>query len=138
MDKDHADAGSPHKTVLVLGGYGHFGARIVRALATSPGIDVIAAGRHPHKAAANLPAVDLAPVRCIPVDIHGPDLAGQLKASGAGLLIHAAGPFQGQDHTVARACIDAGMDYINLADGRQFVVDFPAQLDAPARAPGAA
>ena len=125
-----------NKTILVLGGYGHFGARIVRGLAASPGIEVIAAGRHPHKAAANLPGVDLAQVRCIAVDSHGPDLAGQLRASGAGLLIHAAGPFQGQDYTVARACIDAGLDYIDLADGRQFVVDFPAQLDAPARAAG--
>ena len=41
-----------NKTILVLGGYGHFGARIVRGLAASPGIEVIAAGRHPHKAAA--------------------------------------------------------------------------------------
>ncbi len=30
--------------IVVLGGYGHFGARIVRALAATPGIAVIAAG----------------------------------------------------------------------------------------------
>lgn len=30
--------------VMVLGGYGHFGARIVRALAAAPQVHVIAAG----------------------------------------------------------------------------------------------
>lgn len=124
------------KVVLVLGGYGHFGARIVRALAASPPLTVIAAGRHPHNAAANLPGVDLSQVRCLAIDTRAPDLAAQLRASGAGLVIHTAGPFQGQGYAVARACIEAGLDYIDLADGRQFVVDFPARLDALARAAG--
>ncbi|RBL16056.1 saccharopine dehydrogenase, partial [Xanthomonas oryzae pv. oryzae] len=33
--------------VVVLGGFGHFGARIVRALAATTQVHVIAAGRHP-------------------------------------------------------------------------------------------
>lgn len=124
------------KTVLVLGGYGHFGARIVRALATSPGITVIAGGRHPPATMTDQAGVPLAGVRCLAIDAAAPDLVERLRASGAGLLIHSAGPFQGQDYAVARACIEAGLDYIDLADGRQFVCDFPASLDAPARQAG--
>ena len=124
------------KTVLVLGGYGHFGARIVRALAASPGISVIAGGRHPPATMTDQAGVPLAGVRCLAIDAAAPDLVECLRASGAGLLIHGAGPFQGQGYAVARACIEAGLDYIDLADGRQFVRDFPAALDAPARQAG--
>jgi len=123
-------------TVVVLGGYGHFGARIVRALAATPGIAVIAAGRHPQRAAANLPGVDLAQVACRRLDTGDADFVRELRATGADLVIHTAGPFQGQDHAVARACLQAGMHYIDLADGRDFVRDFPARLDAAARQAG--
>lgn len=40
------------------------------------------------------------------------------------IVIHTAGPYQGQDYRVARACIDAGSHYIDLADGRDFVAEF--------------
>ena len=50
-------------------------------------------------------------------------------------MIDAAGPFQGADLSFARACIAAGVDYLDLADGRDFVAAFPA-LDADARAAG--
>ena len=33
--------------VVVIGGYGNFGARVCRGLAGSPSIEVVAAGRHP-------------------------------------------------------------------------------------------
>ncbi|WP_433853137.1 saccharopine dehydrogenase family protein [Stenotrophomonas nitritireducens] len=119
--------------VVVLGGYGHFGARIVGALAATPGIAVIAAGRHPQRAAANLPGVDMARVQCRRLDVDDPEFARDLQATGADLVIHTAGPFQGQGYEVARACLQAGMHYIDLADGRDFVRDFPARLDALAR-----
>lgn len=48
------------------------------------------------------------------------------------LVIHTSGPFQGQDYRVARACIDAGAHYVDLADGRAFVVGV-AELDEAAK-----
>ena len=48
-------------------------------------------------------------------------------------MIDAAGPFQGADLCFARACIAAGVDYLDLADARDFVAAFPA-LDAEAKA----
>ncbi|MBS0384001.1 MAG: DUF4166 domain-containing protein, partial [Proteobacteria bacterium] len=58
--------------------------------------------------------------------------AGALKAIGADLVIDAAGPFQGADLGFARAVIESGAHYLDLADARDFVAAFP-QLDALAR-----
>jgi saccharopine dehydrogenase-like NADP-dependent oxidoreductase len=120
--------------VLVLGGYGHFGARIVRALSITSGITVIAAGRNPAQAAARLPGVDLSRIELCRLDTAEAGFADALAATGADLVIHTAGPFQGQGFDVAHSCLQAGMHYIDLADGRDFVRDFPAQVDAAARA----
>lgn len=122
--------------VLVLGGYGHFGARIVRALVSAGDVEVIVAGRNPGHAANRFPELDPTRLAFIAMDSNAADFAQQLRSSGAGLLIHCAGPFQGQGYGVAQACIAAGLDYIDLADGRQFVCGFAAALDTPARAAG--
>ena len=53
------------------------------------------------------------------------------------LLIDAAGPFQGSDLSVPRACIDLGIPYLDLADARDFVGRI-ATLDGRARAAGVA
>lgn len=111
---------------IVLGGYGNFGARICRALAHTPGIDLLVAGRDAAKAA------ELAG-ECggtgVAIDIHDPALSDVFARLGVGLVIHTAGPFQEQGYSVARAAAEAGAHYIDLADGRRFVCDFPAALD---------
>jgi len=43
-------------------------------------------------------------------------------------VIHTAGPFQQQSYAVAHAAAHAGAHYIDLADGRRFVCDFPQAL----------
>jgi saccharopine dehydrogenase-like NADP-dependent oxidoreductase len=50
-------------------------------------------------------------------------------------LLHLAGPFQGQDYAVAKACLQVGVPYIDMADGREFVAKF-SSLDAAAQAKG--
>jgi hypothetical protein len=45
------------------------------------------------------------------------------------VVIHTAGPYQGQDYRVAKACIEAGSHYIDLADGREFVSGFASLND---------
>ena len=111
---------------IVLGGYGNFGARISGALAHSPGIELVIAGRDLHKARA-LAAQCGAGAAAI--DVNADNLAGVLRRLGAGLVIHTAGPFQDQDYKVALAVAQAGAHYIDLADGRRFVCDFPAALN---------
>jgi saccharopine dehydrogenase-like NADP-dependent oxidoreductase len=52
------------------------------------------------------------------------------------LVIHCAGPFQGQDYRVARATLAAGAHYLDLADGREFVARFQEENEAAARDAG--
>lgn len=115
--------------VVVLGGYGNFGARICRALAGDRTFEVIAAGRNP----PSEPAQGVAAVR---LDLAAPGFPAALQGLGPGLVIHCAGPFQSQDYRVALAAAAAGAHYLDLADGRHFVAGFRAHVDAAARAAG--
>lgn len=120
---------------LVLGGYGNFGARICRALAADPSIRLLVGGRDESRARAL--AGELGPgTEGIAVDLAAPGFSAVLQRLGVELLIHSAGPFQGQSYRVALAAARAGAHYIDLADGRRFVCDFPAALDASFRAAG--
>jgi NAD(P)-dependent dehydrogenase (short-subunit alcohol dehydrogenase family) len=103
---------------VVIGASGNFGARICRALHPDPGIDVILAGR---TAAARL-------------DVRSPGFERDLGALRPSLVIHCAGPFQGQAYRVPRAALAAGAHYLDLADARAFVARFRGQHDAQARA----
>ncbi len=120
---------------LVLGGYGNFGARIVRALAASFFIELLIGGRDQGRADALALEVGVG-ARGVAVDWTSPNFAQDLQALGIELLIHTAGPFQQQDYHVARAAAQAGAHYIDLADGHRFVCDFPQAMDAVFRHAG--
>jgi saccharopine dehydrogenase-like NADP-dependent oxidoreductase len=120
---------------LVLGGYGNFGARICRALARDAGIELIVGGRDLGRATSFAQSLGAA-AWGVRVDVQSLDLVASLREVGAQLVIHTAGPFQDQDYRVPRAAAAAGMHYIDLADGRRFVCDFPAALDATFRDAG--
>ena len=68
-------------------------------------------------------------VQGIALDWAAPGFTDVLRQLGVELLIHTAGPFQQQDYAVAKADA-AAAHYIDLADGRRFVSDFPAAMDA--------
>jgi hypothetical protein len=123
--------------VLVLGGYGHFGARIVRALACDPSTAVVVGGRRPANAGALLAEVAALGGRAeaAAIDHEAADFPARLAALAPDLVVHTSGPYQGQGYHVARAAIAAGSHYADLADGRAFVVGIGA-LDAEARARG--
>lgn len=123
--------------VVVFGGTGHFGARICRRLARQDGLDLIVTSRSAERAnqlAAELQA-QTAAVTSVAIDQDSPDLADQLRELNPAIVIHTAGPYQGQDYRVAEACIDASCHYVDLADGRQFVAGFDS-LDAAAKDAG--
>ena len=115
--------------VIVLGGAGNFGARIVRALRPDPTVDLSVAGRR----LMSVPGAEDVPG--VVVDIGASDFAQRLRALSPELVIHCVGPFQSQDYGVAKAALAAGAHYLDLADGRQFIVDFAARMnDAAVRA----
>jgi hypothetical protein len=121
------------KRILVIGGYGGFGARLSRRLAAA-GHHVLVAGRNGEKAARF--AATLTNAEGVAAD-RTRDLAPLLAARRPDLAIDAAGPFQGSGYGVPLACIAAGIPYLDLADARGFVTGIGA-LDAAARAAGVA
>ncbi|AOF90474.1 SDR family NAD(P)-dependent oxidoreductase [Sinorhizobium sp. RAC02] len=121
------------KSVIVLGGYGGFGARLSKRLAAD-GWAVLVAGRN--AAAAERLAAELPNAQPLVVDRNG-DLRSALQAVRPFLLIDAAGPFQGSGYQVVEACIACGVHYIDLADARDFVCGI-GRLDEVAKAAGVA
>jgi NAD(P)-dependent dehydrogenase (short-subunit alcohol dehydrogenase family) len=119
------------KRVLILGGYGGFGARLSQRLAKT-GWHVIIAGRNLEN--AQRLAGTLQNAIAEKADRNG-DLLPLLSKHKPLLLVDAAGPFQGNGYQVAEACIMAGIAYLDLADARDFVSGVSV-LDAQAKAAG--
>lgn len=105
---------------VVIGASGNFGSRVARALWQEPNLEVIRAGRSSEDTR---------------LDIRAAGFEQDLKALRPGLVIHCAGPFQGQDYRVPKAALAAGAHYLDLADGRDFVARF-GELDGVAKAAG--
>ncbi len=121
--------------VVVLGGHGNFGARIARALAPHPRIDLVIAARDAARAGDFARSLGHgATARAL--DIRSPRFAEALAALRPDLVIHTAGPFQGQSHAVPLAVAAAGAHHLDLADGRRYVCDFVAATDAAFRRAG--
>jgi hypothetical protein len=119
--------------ILVLGGYGGFGARLTRRLA-GRGHTVLVAGRSLAKARAFCTMLEHA--EPVVADRNG-DLGPLLAQLAPDLVIDAAGPFQDSDYRVPIACIEASIPYVDLADARAFVAGIGA-LQAQAAAAGVA
>jgi hypothetical protein len=119
------------RVVSVLGGYGIFGGRIAEALVRDPGCRVRVVGRS-FKIGANF-------AHRIGADFQHCDLDDRdalVRAiDGSYLVIHAAGPFQGNDYQVAEICLRSGACYLDLADARDFVAGI-GRLDEEARRRG--
>jgi saccharopine dehydrogenase-like NADP-dependent oxidoreductase len=125
------------KRVLVIGGYGNFGSYIARALADDPNVSLLIGGRSQRKAdafAASLKGINPAQGCALDIDL---EIGARLRETGPDIVIHTTGPFQLQDHRVARAAIAAGAHYLDLADARHFVATI-RELDEEAREAGVA
>jgi hypothetical protein len=121
------------QAVLVVGGTGAFGSRLVDGLIRTSDFGVVVAGRDLARTEARATALG-SRVRAMRLDT-ATVTAEALRASGAFAVVDAAGPFQGAQYRLARAAIAAGMHYVDLADARDFVAGFGA-LDQEARAAG--
>lgn len=122
------------KTIVVIGSTGHFGGRISRRIAGEPNSELIVTSRRETDAAAV--AADLraknpeAKVRSARLDQFSRSFRADLRALRPDIVIHTAGPYQGQDYRVAEECIECNSHYIDLADGREFVEGFHSLNDA--------
>lgn len=125
-------------TVLVIGGYGFFGSRLVRLLARQSNLRIQVGGRSLKRAIQLIQSVPCAVqtrLEAQVVDVDAPDFRQVLERCSPDIVVHASGPFQEQEMTVARACIQNRCHYLDLADGRAFVQGISA-LDAEAKRAG--
>ena len=126
-------------TILVIGGYGFFGSRIVELLEGEARLTLIVAGRSMERAAAFCSTRQQAKARLVPaVFDRGGDLATPLSALRPDIVVDASGPFQAYglgQYRVVEACIAYGINYLDLADGSDFVNGVQT-FDAAARTAG--
>lgn len=124
--------------VLVVGGAGVFGGRLVEGLAATSTFDLAIAGRDLDRAEAEAREVmgrhPGRRVRSARLDARTPR-ADDLAAANVTIVANAAGPFQAGGYALADAAIRSGLHYVDLADARDFVAGF-GELDASARAQG--
>lgn len=107
--------------VLIVGGSGVFGSRLARLASHDTRIRLTIAGRR------------IEPLTALAAEIGGcrirefdRDQATPAQVADFDLVIDCAGPFQGSHTQLIEACIEAGVDYVDLADGRDFVCSIDA------------
>lgn len=125
--------------LLIVGGYGTFGGRIVELLEGEAALSLIVAGRSLSSAKAYCASrgQTAATLMAARFDRDG-DLAAQLDFLGPDIVIDASGPFQAYGagaYRLVDACIAARIHYLDLADGSAFV-EGVAAYDAAAREAG--
>jgi hypothetical protein len=123
--------------VLILGGYGTFGGRLARLLADEARLTLIIAGRSAAQAEAFCAAAP-ATATMVPAEFDREgDVEAQLAAHAPDIVVDASGPFQayGDPYRVVRAAIARGINYLDLADGSDFVKGV-VQFDEAARSRG--
>lgn len=116
------------RKILVLGGYGNFGKRIVESLSKIDHLTLFIAGRNIDKARLTQTALiankaSSTILEVARLDITSSSFVDDLKIISPDLIIHTGGPFQNQSYIVPRACIAVGSHYIDLADDRRYVCD---------------
>ncbi len=123
--------------VLILGGYGVFGGRLAELLSDLPEVELLICGRNLASAGSFCAAYNgRATVR--PLRLDRKDIAEGLRAERPGIVVDASGPFQDygeQGYGVIKACISAGISYLDFADAADFVFGV-SQFDERARAAG--
>ena len=122
------------KRVVVVGATGHFGGRLCRRLLNESDLEIVITSRSIKSATAftlELKRLDpKADILASKIDFDDKSFEADLQALHPDIVVHTAGPFQGQDYRVAKACIRCGSHYLDLADGREFTHGFKILNDA--------
>ncbi len=118
--------------VLIIGGYGMFGSRLVQLLKDEPRLTLIIAGRS--RARAKTLCIVQSQAEMVPAEFdRGGDVEAQIGSLEPDIVIDASGPFQayGDDpYKVVRGALAVGADYLDLADATDFVLGIADLNDA--------
>ncbi len=123
--------------ILVLGGYGVFGGRLIELLLDVPDLEIIVSGRNQQKA-EEFCGLHHGAATLIPRALERSDIGTALSILAPDVVIDASGPFQGYGenrYIVINACIDASVSYLDFADAADFVFGV-SQFDQQAKQAG--
>src|SRR5688572_14193906 len=121
--------------ILILGGYGTFGGRLAQLLAADQRLTLLIAGRSLGKAKSFCDKLPAGANRLPLLFDRNADVEAQIKAINPDIVVDATGPFQsyGDDpYRVVNACIANRIDYMDIADGSDFVKGV-SQFDTQAK-----
>lgn len=123
-------------TILIIGGTGVFGQRLLTHLTRFENIAIVFSSRSLKK------AEDLAtrlskrhpgrPIRGIALD-HRQNLAEILADLNPFAVMDCSGPFQSTDYNTAEIVLKSGAHLIDLADAREYLAAYHTHLDVTAR-----
>lgn len=109
--------------IMIIGGYGVFGGRLVELLADICDLELIICGRSLSKAQAYCEAFEgKANVQPLQLDRNG--ISAVLSTLQPQIVVDASGPFQtygGDCYSVIKACINQKVNYLDFADAADFV-----------------
>ncbi len=124
------------RRILIIGGTGVFGKRLVRHLAGWAGIELLVSSRSAAKAERFVQVLREETPRLnaqgIALD-HSRNFGAQLDAIKPFAVIDCSGPFQTASYDVARSILRAGAHLIDLADARDYLANFHDELDGLAK-----
>jgi hypothetical protein len=128
------------RRVVLIGATGFFGRKLAYRLAAVDGIELIATSRSAERtttlASELAREIAGAKVSGIAFDRDMPADVERLAALAPWLVIDASGPFQSASYDLARAALNFGAHWIDLADARDYLLGFEAALDPLARSKG--
>jgi len=128
-----------HRVVLI-GATGFFGRRLAERLAAIPEIALVVTSRNESRARQAADAIEHShaspSVSFLAFERDDPASLDRLRTLSPWLVIDASGPFQSTDYRLARAVLEMDAHWIDLADARDYVLGFEAELDGTARRRG--
>jgi hypothetical protein len=125
--------------ILIVGGYGIFGGRLVELLEIDTRLTLLIAGRSLASARKFCEGRQKTAAALVPTLFdRTSDDTSQLAALNVTVVVDASGPFQAYGsnrYRLIEQCIACKVNYLDLADGSDFVAGI-AKFDAAARAAG--
>ncbi len=123
-----------HRDVLIIGGTGVFGKRLVHHLCSEDGLTLHVSSRSAQKAADFIALLDkpAALLRPVALDCEF-NLNERLAEIRPFAVIDCSGPFQGAGYSTAKAVLKSGAHFIDLADARDYLAGFAEALNDVAK-----
>lgn len=122
--------------ILILGGYGTFGGRLAYLLAKDARLTLLIAGRSVQKAKNFCNGLPSGAQKTAVFFDRNANVELQIREINPDIMVDATGPFQNYGHDpyrVVKGCIANRVDYMDLADGSDFVKGI-SQFDGEAKA----